>query len=395
MWHRLFPRFCGRFYFRRLRVRGAEQLPLKGPVLWLGLHRNGAVDGFAYAAALHRPLVFMLSTQLRKKLLGRIFFGGIAVARNAEEGDRAANRAALDRCVALLGAGGELFVFPEGTSSLGPRHLPFKAGGAQLALDCLERTGGPLAVVPVGIHYDRAWAFRSDVEIVIGAPVDLALSADLAPLARLKEMKRRTTAALEAVGVNFPDETAQGEAEAIATFAARRLGRARWEVLQACERGAPAGVSAAWRELDAAATAWGTARYHGVPLLPVGWVTPARLLALVLPVGAGLALNFPPWLGAWWAARKMPDDRNVISFWKILAGLPLLALWSALVTLGCIATGAWGALLGYLALSLAAWTGYDALKRSAVETRNGLWHARALRGPTQALLRALEAAFPA
>src|ERR1041385_6496227 len=35
-------------------------------------------------------------------------------------------------------SGGELFVFPEGTSSLGPRHLPFKAGGAQLALDCLE-----------------------------------------------------------------------------------------------------------------------------------------------------------------------------------------------------------------------------------------------------------------
>src|SRR3954470_18685749 len=129
MWHRIFPRFCGRFYFGRITIRGAERLPGAGPVLWLGLHRNGAVDGFAYAAALRRPLVYLISTQLRKSLLGRIFFGGIGVARHADEGDRAANRAALGRCLERLQAGGELFVFPEGTSSLGPRHLPFKAGG--------------------------------------------------------------------------------------------------------------------------------------------------------------------------------------------------------------------------------------------------------------------------
>src|SRR5947209_17059270 len=114
MWHRLFPRFCGRFYFSRLTVRGDEHIPARGPVLWLGLHCNGAVDGFVYAAALRRPLVFMISTQLRKNFLARIFFGGIAVVRHAEEGDRQANRAALASCGELLANNGELFVFPEG-----------------------------------------------------------------------------------------------------------------------------------------------------------------------------------------------------------------------------------------------------------------------------------------
>lgn len=393
MWHRLFPRFCGRFYFRRLRVCGAER-PAAGPVLWLGLHRNGAVDGFAYVAALRRPLVFLLSQQLRRNLFGRIFFGGIAVARHADEGERAANRAALDRAVELLSAGGELFVFPEGTSSLGPRHLPFKAGGAQLALDCLERGAGALTVVPVGIHYASAWSFRSEAEVVVGAPVDLALAADLGPLARLKEMKRRISTALESVGANFPDEATQEEAEAIATFARWRLGGSRWRVLQACERGVPADLSAAWRALDSAATSCRAARYQGVPLLPAGGLAFARLLAVAMPVGAGIALNLPPWMAAWWAGRKLPDDRNVISLWKILIGLPALAIWVTLVMCGCAAIGAWGGLAGYFVLSLFAWSGYDALKRCAVEVRNGCL-AGALREPTHALLRELEAAFPA
>ena len=33
----------------------------------------------------------------------------------------------------LLAAGGEVMIFPEGTSSLGPHHLPFKSGAASIA----------------------------------------------------------------------------------------------------------------------------------------------------------------------------------------------------------------------------------------------------------------------
>jgi 1-acyl-sn-glycerol-3-phosphate acyltransferase len=249
MWHRYFPRFCGRFFFSAIRVRGAEGIPATGPVLWLGLHRNGAVDGFVYAAALRRPLVFMISTQLRKNRLARIFFNGIAVARSNDEGDREANKAALGECIALLQRDGELFVFPEGTSSLGPRHLPFKAGAAQLALDWLDAgtRGGALRVLPVGIHYECAWAFRSAVEVVIGEPVDLALPEGMAALGRLRELKRRMSAGLEAVGANFSDAAAQREAEALATTVMMRADstRSRFAILKACERGGARGLAGA------------------------------------------------------------------------------------------------------------------------------------------------------
>src|SRR5438270_10483924 len=143
-WYGSLHRLCCRLYFSQISVLNAERLPAKGPVLYVGLHRNGAVDGFIYHSLLPRA-VFMISTQLRKNFFSRIFFDGIAVTRTKDEGGRTLNSDALEHCLRLLRTGGELFVFPEGTSSLGPRHLPFKSGAVKLLLDYLEE-GRPIQV---------------------------------------------------------------------------------------------------------------------------------------------------------------------------------------------------------------------------------------------------------
>jgi 1-acyl-sn-glycerol-3-phosphate acyltransferase len=391
MWHRLFPRFCGRVYFRTLSVRGVEHAPPAGPVLWLGLHRNGAVDGFAYSAALRRPWVFLISTQLRKNFLARIFFSGIAVARTAEEGDRTANRAALAECVALMRGGGELFVFPEGTSTLGPRHLPFKAGAVQLILDWLESGGGVLNVIPLGVHYDCAWAFRSNVEVVVGPPIEIALANEMAPLGRLRELKRRTTIALETVGVNFSDAGAQREAEALATLASLTHGRSRFATLKAFEAGVPSELSIAWRALDSLATERRAARYHAVPLAPA--FAGVRELAVLLVLGpvviVGIAVNAPPWLAAWGASRKLADDSNVISLWKILVGLPAFVVWMTLVVGVLAAFQIWRGVGAFALLTWVMCAGYDRTKRAAVGAYNGLRH-RALRPRFIAVIELLE-----
>ncbi|MCX6929023.1 MAG: 1-acyl-sn-glycerol-3-phosphate acyltransferase, partial [Verrucomicrobia bacterium] len=151
LWYRFFLRLMTRVYFARLTLLHPERWPQKGqPVLYLGLHRNGAVDGFVYYRLLDEP-VFLISTQLTRGWFARLFFHGIALARKKDEGDRQENEAAMGRCVEHLQTGGALFVFPEGTSSLGPRHLPFKSGAAWLILDYLERGGPPLQIIPVGI----------------------------------------------------------------------------------------------------------------------------------------------------------------------------------------------------------------------------------------------------
>jgi 1-acyl-sn-glycerol-3-phosphate acyltransferase len=136
-WRRIFYWFITRVYFARITMLNRRNLPLKGPVLYLGLHRNGAVDGFVYHRALDGP-TFMISTQLQKNWFARLFFTGIAVTRSKDEGARTDNDQALQECLAHLRDGGSLFVFPEGTSSLGCRHLPFKTGGLWLILEYMQ-----------------------------------------------------------------------------------------------------------------------------------------------------------------------------------------------------------------------------------------------------------------
>ena len=81
LWYNCFLRFITRVYFARLTLVHPERLPKAGqPVLFVGLHRNGAVDGFVYHRLLGVP-VFLISTQLTRSWFARLFFHGIAVTR--------------------------------------------------------------------------------------------------------------------------------------------------------------------------------------------------------------------------------------------------------------------------------------------------------------------------
>jgi 1-acyl-sn-glycerol-3-phosphate acyltransferase len=381
-WHRAVCRFCSTLYFSRVRIIHAERLPAAGPVLYLGLHRNGAVDGFVYGAALRGP-VFLISTQLRRGLFSRLFFAGIAVSRRGDEGDPQANRAALEECLALLRAGGRLFVFPEGTSSLGPRHLPFKSGAAHLILDFLATADAPpLSVVPLGIHYERATSFRSGVEILVGRPVALDVPDGLNPLARLKAVQLALKAALEDVGINVASAAEQGRIERAARMASLALRRSHALALKRLESDQSSEIAEAWAGVENALRGAHPLRYHGLPLVGMaGPVAAAALIgALTLP---GLILNVPPLAAGWFAARRLADDHNVVALWRLLVGAPVLVLWATVILALSIAFGRPAAFLAYLAFSLVAFGAYDRTKRLLVEAYNGV-RFNALRKPLAA-----------
>ena len=356
---------------------GCEQsrlLQYKGqPVLYLGLHRNGAVDGFVYYRLLDEP-VFLISTQLTRGWFARLFFHGIALARKKDDGDRQENEAALGRCVEHLQTGGALFVFPEGTSSLGPRHLPFKNGAAWLILDYLERGGPPLQVIPVGIHYECPWAFRSKVEVVLGSPLTTEFAPGGTRLERLKELKRRIACGLEEVGINVESAEQQDRIQRLAYAATLATPRSYFQSLKSLEGGVPKAVEEAETSLEAD-RAGNRLRFHqGVPLMPMSpiWVYALALLAFAPMVGAALLLNLPPFLAAWFAGWKLPDGRNVISLWKILVGIPLFALWAAAVSLVLLLQGR---LLWLGLYAVVTWLGlqlYYRVKKLAVAVYNGL-----------------------
>lgn len=374
-WRRWFYRLITAVYFQRVALLNPERLPKSGPVLYLGLHRNGAVDGFVYDRVLCAP-VFMISTQLRKSLLARLFFDGIAVTRAKDEGDHAVNDGALRQCLDQLRADGELFVFPEGTSSLGPRHLPFKSGAIWLLLDYLENAKAPLRVIPVGIHYECPWAFRARVEVAIGAPISTELPAEASRLEKLKTMKRRVQCALEQVGINVPSSEYQETIQAFAYVATLGTPRSYFKSLKAMESAVPENILEQWRALEPELRAAKLWFHQGVPLVPAGPLV-LYLLALIITgvlTLAAIAVNLPPFLGGWFAGKKFPDNRNVISLWKILVGMPIFILWMVLLTLILLLLGKVWWLAAYGAVTWLGLKGYYRFKKVAVAVHNGFRH---------------------
>jgi 1-acyl-sn-glycerol-3-phosphate acyltransferase len=372
--HRCLYRFITAFYFERVTLIHAERLPRTGPVLYLGLHRNGAVDGYVYDQVLRNP-VFMISTQLRKNWFARLFFEGIAVNRTKDEGDRALNDAALRQCLEHLRAGGELFVFPEGTSSLGPRHLPFKSGAVWLLLDYLE--GGehpPLQVIPLGIHYECPQAFRSKVEVVAGPPISTELPPEASRIERLKTMKRRIQAALEEVGINVPSEERQEMIGRFAYVATLGTTRSYFKSLKTMEKAVPEKIMEEWGGLEPALRGAKLWFHQGAPLFPAGSLVLylAALLAAGPVVLAAIALNLPAFVAGWLAGKKYPDGRNVVLLWKILAGLPAFALWAGAVALTLLLLGKFLWLAVYLAVTCAGVKLYYRFKKLAVAVHNAL-----------------------
>jgi 1-acyl-sn-glycerol-3-phosphate acyltransferase len=374
VWHQWLCRFITTAYFERITLIHPERLPRARPVLYLGLHRNGAVDAFVYDQVLCHP-VFMISTQLRRNWFARLFFTGIAVTRAKDDGDRSRNGLALRQCLDHLCAAGELLICPEGTSSLGPRHLPFKHGALWLVLDYLERGGPPLQVVPIGIHYECPWAFRAKVEVVVGPPISTGLSPEASRIERVNTMKERVQAALEEVGINVSSDDYQQLIQRLAYVATLGTARSYFQSLKAMEKAVPEKIMEQWRALEQESREANLWFHQGVPLFPTGPVVfyLVALLAVSPVVFAALALNLPALVAGWYAGKRFPDDRNVISLWKILVGAPAFALWIGVVVVTMTLLGKFWWLAAYLALTCAGLKLYYRFKKLAVAGHNVLW----------------------
>jgi hypothetical protein len=350
-----------RLYYHRIRVLYPERLPADGPILYLGLHRNGAVDGFVYDSVLPRAL-FMISTQLRRSPLGRLFFRGIEVARTKDSlKDRNKdNRDALFACIHHIVQGGALFVMPEGSSDLGFRHLPFKKGAARILQTTLAAGKSPM-VVPLGIHYEAAREWQSDVEVVVGNPIDTMLPSGLTDTEAVNLLHQRITEALEVVGVSAPDADTFTKWEQIAYAATLGTGRHYFSALKALEQGRVDFTDAAvYLESEISrAQAW---RHQGVPLMPIrhSWAYAVYALLLTPMVFTALIFNLPPLLAAWFAGRHLADGPNTVALWRLLAGFPVLLIWSMAILV--VATSM-GVPSYWLVYSILSWLGLRSVYR--------------------------------
>lgn len=178
---------CSVFY----RIDRIGSAPAAGAAILLPNHPNALLDPALVWATAQRDVRFLAKSTLFQTPL-RILLNGagaIPVYRQIDKGADTSRNTEMFAAVAdALAAGDAICIFPEGISHSKGRLEPLRTGAARMAL-AAERDGTEVALVPVGLNFDRKTTFRSRVTVVFGPAFsgrDLlpARDGDLAPAVR-------------------------------------------------------------------------------------------------------------------------------------------------------------------------------------------------------------------
>lgn len=179
-----FTRSLVRAFFRRVEVVGLDHVPRDRGGVLVSWHPNGVVDPGIILASFPAQITFGARDGLfRVPGFGLLLkaAGAVPIVRPQDSAGsdaerRAANEQALERLALEVVSGRFSCLFPEGDSHDHPFLLHIKSGAARFFYQAwaLSDAGGPPpAIVPVGLHYDAKYAFRSDVLIEFHPPIEL------------------------------------------------------------------------------------------------------------------------------------------------------------------------------------------------------------------------------
>lgn len=162
----------------KLNIQGMENLPDKGPVVFVGNHQ-GYADIFAYCAAFQKfQFGFVAKDNLSKiPLYGEWIrrIGSVFIERD----DARASLQAIKEGIKKIESGYSLVIFPEGTRSKGKDPGEFKKGSLKLA----TKPGVP--IIPVTIN--GSYRMFEEKGYLKGTNIDMIVH----PLIETKEMSRQ------------------------------------------------------------------------------------------------------------------------------------------------------------------------------------------------------------
>jgi glycerol-3-phosphate O-acyltransferase/dihydroxyacetone phosphate acyltransferase len=180
---------CRLFY----RVDRAGTPPREGALLLLPNHPNALLDPAVIWATAGRDIRFLAKSGLFEGPLKPLVAGSgaIPVYRRIDEGaDVSKNAGTFSAVDRALADGDAICLFPEGISHSSGRLVPLRTGAARMALTAAHN-GVDVALVPVGLNFERKTTFRSRVTVVYGRPFHCA---DLAGSGAAPEAVRALTA---------------------------------------------------------------------------------------------------------------------------------------------------------------------------------------------------------
>ena len=222
-------RIAVRWYYREVKFDGAHRIPSSGPVLLVVNHPNELMDAIFAGLIAARQLTFTGKATLFEHPIANAFLRHMRVVplrRTQDERASAAARPAqslrnADAFAAIhgaLAAGEMVLIFPEGRSWDEPRLAPIKTGTARIALSARDVGVRGVAIVPIGINYERKDGLRSRVLVEVGQP--MVMDALTPEQAQVEYLTTEIAKRLHAVTLNFDDDDDADAALDLATVLA-------------------------------------------------------------------------------------------------------------------------------------------------------------------------------
>jgi 1-acyl-sn-glycerol-3-phosphate acyltransferase len=208
-----------RWFYRDIRIEGLDRMPARRPLLLVVNHPNALVDALLAGWVSPRRVLITAKSTLFKNPLANLLLRPLGVLPLQRASDLSAaggtldplrNRDTFRAVLAALGRGGTVLIFPEGKSHDEPALAPLKTGAARIAMQARDEAAAEpgsalsqLAIVPIGLTFERKDAPRSRVLVRIGEPIIVAAWQPRGGASAVDELTAAIDTRLRAVTANF------------------------------------------------------------------------------------------------------------------------------------------------------------------------------------------------
>ena len=198
------------FYTRKITVKGRENIPKKGAILFMVNHPNGLIDPLIVAVNNPRVQHFLVRAASFKKPFIKKFLGSLNLMPIFRMRDGVKqlgnNKEVFEKCFTLLDNQKALMIFPEGSHDKRRTVRTLSKGFSRIVFGALEQNPAlQIHIIPVGLTYQNPSVYPSNVCLHYGTPI---LANDFyKPLiinSEIKRLKDVITSQLKTLCVHIP-----------------------------------------------------------------------------------------------------------------------------------------------------------------------------------------------
>lgn len=174
--------FTFRQYYGEFVIKGKENIPADGPVIYTSNHTNALMDPLAIMSVVppRTPVVYLArSDYFRNKTIRKLmyFFKILPAFRQREGiGSVEKNYEVFDRCLEVLEHNRPVGIMPEGSQGFTKQIRPLVKGTFRIAFAAQQTYGleKGVRIVPIGIDLEDFEKFGKRIIINIGKPIEVS-----------------------------------------------------------------------------------------------------------------------------------------------------------------------------------------------------------------------------